>query len=169
MLPPVLPPNPHDGSRYVRFVTLGIRVAVTLVTTVFLAACGGGDASSEMRLTLTDDCTYEGDETPAAGAFTVEVENKSSKDGAFSRAGVASGATSDDYEAYLEKVQQRLQQGKGLLDPPAFYSQAVRVSVASGTSSRLPADVAAGTYVLTCFIEDPPTAIYLGTPLEVSA
>lgn len=149
-----------------------MRAAVILaafVTAVLLAACGGSDASSEMRLTLTDeDCTYEGDETLAAGAFTVEVENKSSKDGAFSLAGLTAGSTTDDFAAYVEKVQQQLQQGKRLLDPPAFYSQVVRVGVASGASSRLPADVAAGTYVLTCFIEDPPTSVYLGTPLEVS-
>jgi hypothetical protein len=139
------------------------------VTTVLLAACGGGDASSEMRATLTDDdCTYEGDGTPATGAFTVEVENQSSKDAAFALARIVAGATIDDLEAYLEEVQQRLQQGKGLLPPPAFYSQVVRVGVATGTSSRLPADVAAGTYALTCFIDDPPTAIYLATPLEVS-
>ncbi len=149
-----------------------MRVAAALgafVATVLLGGCGGGDAGSEMRLTLTDDgCTYEGDETPASGAFTVEVENRTSKDAAFALAGIAAGATIDDFEAYLENVQQQLQQGKGLLDPPVFWSQVVRVGVASGASSLLPADVAAGTYVLTCFIDDPPTAVYLGTPLEVS-
>ncbi|HYM63676.1 MAG TPA: hypothetical protein VES61_03260 [Gaiellaceae bacterium] len=153
--------------------TFGMRVAVTLaafVTTVPLAACGSGDAGSEMRLTLTDDdCIYEGDETPAAGMFTVEVENQTSNSGAFALAAIAEGATMDDLEAFLEKARQQFQQGGGLPDPPAFYSQVVRVGAGAGTNSLLPADVPAGTYALTCFIDDPPTwRGYLAEQLDVT-
>lgn len=168
--------------------TFGIRMAVTLaafVTTVLLAACSGGDAGgegastegagsqdagSEMRLTLTDDdCTYEGDETPAVGMFTFEVENQTVYFGAFALAAIAEGSTIDDLEPFLEKARQQFQRSGTLPDPPAFYSQVVRSGVASGTSSLLPADVPAGTYALMCFIDDLPTwRVYVATQLDVT-
>ena len=98
--------NGSNGSPIVRWsmYPLGRRVAVTLAATgtaVLPAACGGGDAGGEMRLTLTDaGCTYEGDETPAAGMLTIEVENQSSKEGAFALGSIAAGSTIDDLEAY---------------------------------------------------------------------
>jgi hypothetical protein len=148
-------------------------VALAALTTAALAAgCGGGAADGVMRVTMTDtSCTSEGDATPSAGAFSVEVANQSSNDGSFVLASMAEGATIEDLEAYLEKVLQQFEQGKGLLDPPAFYSQVARVGAASGTESLLPADVAAGTYAVTCFQEDPPgtlLALSVATLLEVS-
>lgn len=123
-----------------------------------------------MRLVLTDDgCTYEGNETPEAGAFTVDVENQSSVDGAFALAAIAEGSTIDDLEPFLEKARRQFQRSGTLPDPPAFYSQVVRVGVASGTSSLLPADVAAGTYALTCFNDDAPTwRVFLAGQLDVT-
>ena len=47
-----------------------------------------------MRATLTDaGCTYEGDEMPRAGMFTVEVENQTEYVGAFALAAIAEGST----------------------------------------------------------------------------
>ena len=113
-----------------------------------------------MRATMTDSaCTYDGDVTLAAGAFTLEVANESSSDGSFVLASMAEGATIDEFEGYAEKAIQQFEQGKGLIEPPAFYSQVVRVSAA------------AGAYAVTCFQEDPPgtlIALYVATLLEVS-
>jgi hypothetical protein len=53
-------------------------MAVTMVTAavaVLPTACSGDEGA--MRATLTDDgCTYEGNTSPAAGMFTIEVENQ---------------------------------------------------------------------------------------------
>ena len=127
-------------------------------------------AEDEARLTLTDDgCAYAGDSRPTAGSFTVEVENRSSVDGAFALGEIAADATIDELEAYIEEERQRHEQGADLLGAPAFYSQVVRVGVAAGSSSRLPADVAAGTYALTCFNDDPPVwKAYLASQLDVT-
>lgn len=90
-------------------------------------------------------------------------------EGAFALGGIATGATIDDLGAYIEEERQRHQQGTDLLGPPAFYSQVVRVGVAPGASSLLPADVAAGTYALTCFNDDPPIwRGYLAGQLDVT-
>jgi hypothetical protein len=122
-----------------------------------------------MRLTLTDaGCTYEGDATPSAGMFTIEVENESSKEGAFALGRIAAGSTIDDLEAYVDEERQRIRQGAEILGAPAFYSQVVRVGAAPGASSLLPADVVAGTYALTCFNDPPLTAIYVAGQLDVT-
>ncbi len=178
--------------------TLSKRFAVTLaafVTTLPLAACGGeedgdesagtggvgpeaantlgastGGAGGEMRLTLTDDdCTYEGDETPAAGMFTIEVENQTEYFGAFAIAGIAEGSTIDDLQPFLEEASQQFQENGTLPDPPAFYSQMVRSGVEAGASGSLPVDVPAGTYALMCFIDDLPTwEVHAAAQLDVS-
>lgn len=123
-----------------------------------------------MRAVLTDDgCTYQGDEEPDVGAFTVDVQNQSSVDGAFALAGIAEGATIGDLETYMNEERQRHQQGAQLRGPPAFYSQVVRVGVAAGTSSELPADLAAGRYALMCFNDDPPIwRVYLAGQFDVA-
>jgi hypothetical protein len=122
-----------------------------------------------MRLRLTDaGCTYEGSKTPAAGTFTIEVQNDSSKEGAFALGRVAAGATLGDLEAYVDEERRRIQQGDEIAGAPAFYSQVVRVGVAPGASSLLPADVGAGTYALTCFNDPPLTALYVGGQLDVA-
>ncbi len=151
----------------------GVRPAVTLatfVTTVVVAACGGGDAGGEMCLTLTDDgCSYEGDETPAAGMFTVEVENQTAYFGAFALAAIAEGSTIDDLQPFLEQARKQFRQSGTLPDLPAFYTQVVRVGAASGKSSVLPADVTAGRYALMCFVDDLPTwRVYVAGQLDVT-
>lgn len=153
--------------------TFDTRVAVGLAasaTIVLLSACGGGSGAHDMRAVLTDDgCTYQGDEEPGAGALTVDVENQSSVDGAFALAGIAEGATIDDLKKYMNEERQRHQQGGQLRGPPAFYSQVVRVGVAAGTSSQLPADLEAGRYVLMCFNDDLPIwRVYLAGQLDVT-
>ena len=140
------------------------------VTIVLLAACGGGDGSSGMRLTLTDDgCTYEGDATLDDGAFTAEVENQTSLYSAFALSAIAEGATIDDLEPFLEKARQQFQQSGTLPDLPAFYEQVVRSGVDAGATGFLPADVPAGTYALMCFVDDLPVwRVYLAAWLDVT-
>ena len=151
----------------------GTRTVVTLptfVTIVLLAACGGSDAGSA-RLTLTDDdCTYAGDETPSATqTFSAELENQSSRLGAFELAKIDAGSRFADVEAYVESEQQRLEEDLGIVGAPAFLTLMTRAVVAAGESGMLVADVRPGEYVLWCAHEHPPTAVFLVTPpLEVS-
>ena len=131
---------------------------------VLLTACGN-DTGGGMRLRLTDaGCTYEGNKTPAAGMFTIEVQNDSSKEGAFALGTIAAGSTVGD----VEEERRRIRQGSEIAGPPAFYSQVVRVGVSPGASSALPADVGAGTYALTCFNDPPLTALYVAGQLDVT-
>lgn len=147
-----------------------IVILATCATTVLLAACGGGDAGSA-RLTLTDDdCTYEGDETPpATQTFEAEVENQSSKLGAFEIARIDVGGTFADVEAYVEGERQRLEDGLEIVGPPAYLTLGARAQVNAGESGTLVSTVASGEWVLWCAHEHPPTALFLITPpLKVS-
>ena len=76
-----------------------------------------------MLLTLTDlDCTYEGDETPQAGTFSVELVNNSSTPGFFALYTIAAGSEFSDVQAYVDQEQQRIEQGAEPLGPPDFLS-----------------------------------------------
>ena len=154
-------------------VTLGIRVAVTvlaLVTSVLLVGCGGDAGSNDMLLTLTDlDCTYEGDETPQAGTFSVKLVNESSTPGIFELYAIAAGSEFSDVQAYVDQEQQRIEQGAEPLGPPNFLSLVTREDVATGDSRTLSSDLIGGTYALICQHDQPPTAISLvRPPLKVS-
>ena len=139
-----------------------------IATAVLLAGCGN-DTGGSMRLTLTDaGCTYEGNKTPAAGMFTIEVQNDSSKEGAFALGKIAAGSTVGDLDAYVEEERRRIQHENEIAGAPAFYSQVVRVGAAPGAGSALPADVGAGTYALTCFNDPPLTALYVAGQLDVT-
>ena len=154
--------------------TFGTRVAVTvaaLVTSVLLVGCGGDDAgSNDMLLTLTDlDCTYEGDETPQAGTFSVELVNDSSTPGIFELYTIAAGSEFSDVQAYVDQEQQRIEQGAEPLGPPDSLSLVTREDVATGDSGTLSSDLTGGTYALICQHDQPPTALSLvKPPLEVS-
>ena len=155
-------------------VTFGMRVAVTfaaLVTSLLLVGCGGDAESNDMLLTLTDlDCTYEGDESPQAGTFSVELVNDSSTPGIFELYTIAAGSEFSDVQAYVDQEQQRIEQGAEPLGLPDFLSLVTREDVATGDSGTLTSDVTAGTYALMCTHDQPPTAVYLvKPPLEVSA
>jgi hypothetical protein len=153
-------------------VALGVRpavVLVALVTVVLSTACGGSGDDNGMRLVLTDDgCTYEGEQAPAAGMFTVEVENQTEHSGAFALSTIAEGSTIDDLEPYLDEARQQFEQSGTLPDLPPFYEQLARSGVDAGASSFLPADVPAGRYALMCFVDDLPTwRIYAAAQLDV--
>jgi len=123
-----------------------------------------------MRATLTDDgCTYEGDTSPAAGMFTIEVENQTKFFGAFALASLDEGTTVDDLEPFLAQTRDQFAQDGTLPDPPEYYEQVVRSGVEAGATSALPADVPAGTYALMCFVDNLPTfRVYAAEQLDVS-
>jgi hypothetical protein len=144
---------------------------MTLIAALLLVACGGGGDSNSFRATLTDDgCTYEGDTTPAAGMFTIDVENQTGFHSAFALARLADGQTIDDLKPYVEQAQRQFDQSGGIPPPPPdFYEQIVRSGVEAGATSALPADVPAGTYALMCFVDDLPTwRVYVPAQLDVS-
>jgi hypothetical protein len=132
---------------------LGIGVVAAFA---LLAGCGGGDGGGMSATLGADGCAYEGDPTPP-GSFTVDLENRTSKFGAFALAGIEEGAPDEELPAFLEHATRAFAQTGGLPDPPGYYSQVERVGVGAASRSRLPADVPPGTYVLTCFVDDPPT------------
>jgi hypothetical protein len=134
-------------------VAIGTRVAATLAAglcTVPLAACGGSD-DSPLRATLTDDgCTYEGDNTVAAGRFTIEVEDRTGHGGHFVLKAIATAFTSDTIKPIVDNPGPAGPEIASLFkDEPVFSSD-----VHSDTSAILLADAPAGSYVLMCHALD---------------
>lgn len=129
-------------------------VVMALATTLIVAACGGG-GSSETRATLTDEgCTYEGNETPSAGPFTVEIENQTFYFGAFALASLTEGSTIDDIEPFFKKARRQFERTGEAPRLPAPWETVATQPIEPSTSSVLLADVPAGSYVLVCFVDD---------------
>ena len=143
-----------------------LTAAVSLVP----MACGGGEAA--MRATLTNDgCTYEGDTSPAAGMFTIEVENQTEFSGSFVLLSLPEGSTVDDLQPALDQYPRQFDRGTGTpLPEPPDYQLLVRSDVEAGATSALPADVPAGTYALVCFVDDdlPTEQVYIAEQLDVT-
>ena len=84
-------------------------MAVALLTAaVSLVAHGlGGSMTTDwpaMRARLTNDgCTYDGDTSPTAGMFTIEVENQTEFSGSFVLLSLAEGSTVDDLQPALDQ------------------------------------------------------------------
>ena len=82
-------------------------------------ACGGNEAA--MRATLTNDgCTYDGDTSPTAGMFTIEVENQTEFSGAFVLLSLAEGSTVDDLQPSLEQYPRQFEREGTLPEPPDY-------------------------------------------------
>ena len=142
-----------------------LTAAVSLVP----MACGGDEAA--MRATLTNDgCTYDGDTSPTAGMFTIEVENQTEFSGAFVLLSLAEGSTVDDLQPALDAVPAAVRAGRARLPEPPDYTFLVRSDVEAGATSALPADVPAGTYALVCFVDDdlPTEQIHIAEQLDVT-
>jgi hypothetical protein len=146
-------------------------MAVTMVTAavaVLPMACGGNEAV--MRATLTNDGSrYEGDTSPTAGMFTIEVENQTEFSGAFVLLSLAEGSTVDDLQPLLEQYPRQFERERTLPEPPD-YKYLVRSDVEAGATSALPADVPAGTYAVVCFVDDdlPTEQVYIAEQLDVT-
>ena len=141
-----------------------LTAAVSLVP----MACGGDEAA--MRATLTNDgCTYDGDTSPTAGMFTIEVENQTEFSGSFVLLSLAEGSTVDDLQPALDQYPRQFER-EGTLPEPPDYQLLVRSDVEAGATSALPADVPAGTYALVCFVDDdlPTEQVYIAEQLDVT-
>ena len=130
-------------------------------------ACGGDEAA--MRATLTNDgCTYDGDTSPTAGMFTIEVENQTEFSGSFVLLSLAEGSTVDDLQPALDQYPRQFERDGTLPEPPD-YKWLVRSDVEAGATSALPADVSAGTYAVVCFVDDVPIEqVYIAEQLDVT-
>lgn len=151
----------------------GVRAAVALTTLTAvmpLASCGGGGNS--LHATLTDDgCTYEGDTSPAAGRFTIDLADKTRFFGAFALARLSDGKTINDLHPYLERARREFAETGTLAAPPfpSFYEQVIRSGVGAGQNGDLPADLPAGTYALMCFADNLPMwEVYRAAQLDVT-
>jgi hypothetical protein len=142
-------------------VTRGDRVAATLgvlaVAGGFAAGCGGG--KDVMRATLTaDGCSYEGDTTPTAGVFRVEVRNETHDVANFAVAELAEGAKIEEIEPWYEQARSKPGQPgpSGFLPPQlkrgSFASFASSL-VAAGTTGELPVNESSGRYVVLCALD----------------
>jgi hypothetical protein len=149
--------------RYAPFVTIGTRIAVTMaavLTTVPLAGCGGSN-DTRMSATLTDDgCTYRGDNTAAAGRFTIEVEDQTGHGRHFVLKELADGFSADSIEPILAFPTPEIR--SLFKEDPVFLS-----NVNGDASGVLLADVPAGTYVLMCRGIDA-SGLHLAALIEVT-
>ena len=125
-----------------------------------------------MRATLTNDgCTYEGDTSPTAGMFTIEIENQTEFSGAFVLLSLAEGSTVDDLQPSLDRYPRQFERVGPRLPEPPDYKFLVRSDVEAGATSALPADVPAGTYALVCYVDDddlPTEQIHIAEQLDVT-
>ena len=148
------------------------RMAVALLTAaVSLVPMACGDlAATRARLT-NDGCTYNGDTSPTAGMFTIEVENQTEFSGSFVLLSLAEGSTVDDLQPALDQYPRQFDRGTGTpLPEPPDYQLLVRSDVEAGATSALPADVPAGRYALVCFVDDdlPTEQVYIAEQLDVT-
>lgn len=143
--------------------TIGTRMALTMaavLTTVPLAGCGGSN-DTRMSATLTDDgCTYRGDNTVAAGRFTIEVEDQTGHGGHFVLKELADGSSADSVAPILAFPTPEIR--TLFKEEPVFFS-----NVNSDASGVLLADVPAGTYVLMCRSIDA-SGLHLASLIEVT-
>jgi hypothetical protein len=88
---------------------LAATIGVLVVLGEFVAGCGG--CPDVMGATLTaEGCTYEGDTTPAAGVFQVEVRNDTHDVANFAVAELAEGAKIEEIEPWYEEARRKLGQ-----------------------------------------------------------
>ena len=69
----------------------------------------------------------------------------------------------------MKSEQQRIANGRVIVGPPIWMTLGERAQVESGATGKLVSTVTAGTWVLWCSQEHPPTKIFLIEPaLEMS-
>jgi len=143
-----------------------------------------------MRATLTDKgCTYDGDTTPSAGAFTIQVRNESQYVANFALWELAEGSKVAEIEpSYAQALREWRQTRKANLNPPQLKRPISATMVGPGTAGRpgadseLPANESTGRYVVVCAVNargpatlpsgsvawmDPPSHMYGAVELDV--
>ena len=142
-----------------------LGAAVSLVP----MACGGNEAAMRATLTRNDGCTYEGDTSPTAGMFTIEVENQTELHRPLRAPLPRRGLDGRRPPAGARPVPAAVREGRdasGATGLPVWPAP----DVEAGATSALPADVPAGTYALVCFVDDdlPTKQIYIAEQLDVT-
>jgi hypothetical protein len=138
---------------------------VVMATAGFATGCtsdggdgGGGNNGAVMRATLTGDgCRYEGNTTPGAGTFSVEVRNETNKPVNFDLMVLPQDTKLKDVETWFAKALQTWEQtGKYVLHPITWVSS---TEVAPHAASELPANVSTGRLAVLC-VSGAPLARY---------
>jgi hypothetical protein len=168
------------------------RLALTLAALVIplsLAACMGEDDSSggstnpsdttksgtNPRITIDDsDCVYDGDTTPKALTFMVDVDNYATTYARVELDRIPTNVTNEEVEAFFEEAQQVLAQGGEFAGPPQAWRLINGGGFGDGTSTgsmRLGTLMPGQRYVLWCSTGEPtegspPDAIFFATVLE---
>jgi hypothetical protein len=117
-----------------------------------IAGCGG--SGNVMRATLTDDgCTYEGDTTPAPGAFSIEVRNETTRFTNFALFELTDVAAIEDIAPSFEMAQQEYERtGVTPKRSELFKRPIANSSVEPESTSELPARESTGRYVVICTV-----------------
>ena len=143
-------------------------LAAALVAAVALAAtgCAGDDAT---RVTLTDSgCSYDGPESVGAGTVSLDIENETDRHGVFELLRLAPESSFEALQAHIETEQGRIAAGQLPLGPPDFATLVLQLEVDAGETGTLSSALTEATYAVTCGTFDPPTALHLAEPFEVS-
>lgn len=138
-----------------RVLTLRTHVAAVLLALLIatLVSCGGSNAK---RATLTDaDCTYDGSKTPGRGRLAVDLANDSSFPMAFVLAQTAGGIPVSGIDDWLTAVKREYDRTGTILPAPVPWNTVATVPLAPDLTGLLQADLAAGRYILMCFVSDP--------------
>jgi hypothetical protein len=154
------------------------RLALTLAAfllPVVSAACGGDDESGNPRLTLDEvGCRYEGDETPKAPTFMVDVDRQVSSFSYFEVDRIPADVTNDEVEAFFEEAQGLLEEGEAFLGLPKGWRLINRGGFGTSTGSMRIGDpvfpdqklTPGQRYLVWCSTGEPPIAVFFATVLE---
>jgi hypothetical protein len=170
---------------------IGMPLAIggMFVTALTLATGCGGSGGDTMRATLTDDdCTYQGDTTPAPGLLKIEVENKTSHFASFGLWLLAAGASLEDVRQAYKQSQAVFAKGKKpspRLFAGVFASAYRNAAGSSDTDPKaqrvLRVNASRGRFVIVCFEQSsvdtrtsssqplPPAAVYVATELDIGS
>jgi hypothetical protein len=124
------------------------------MTAMCVVAGCGGSGGGVMRATLTDEgCTYEGDTTPPAGMFSIEVRNETTRFTHFTLVELADDATIEEIAPSFKKAEQNyMQTGVTPKESEVFKRGIAFASVEPEATSELPANESPGRYAVICTV-----------------
>lgn len=156
------------------------RALAVILTTTFLAACGGQAepaasatqaARSGITITLTDSaCTADGLGDVLPQQFAAAVVNTTSSRGAVNLQRLNDGHPYAELDAWIQARQRAIAAGGDVDASPPMTTIIVRTLVAAGGRDALDGELLPGTYGLVCrrdSVVGPTEAIYLRGPFRV--
>jgi hypothetical protein len=157
----------------------GIALGIVLVSGVVFWVSGGDDGATVASVTLDEvGCTYEGDETPNAPFFYMDINNLEPGFNYFEVDGIPADVTTDEVKGFFEDAQETLEQGGVFPGVPADWRLNRRTGIyTTETGSMLVGDpiyenqglVAGQRYVVWCSTGEPPTAVSFAAVIEATA